>query len=36
MVEKRRYNGEKIDIWCLGVMLYTMLEAKLPFDQNGD
>lgn len=33
MVKKYRdYDGKEIDVWCLGVTLYAMLEAALPFD----
>lgn len=35
LLEKKRYDGKMVDVWCLGVALYVMLEACLPFDQDG-
>jgi serine/threonine protein kinase len=32
ILDKRKYNGVSIDIWCLGITLYVLLEACLPFD----
>ncbi|CAK55763.1 unnamed protein product (macronuclear) [Paramecium tetraurelia] len=26
------FDGQKYDIWCLGLMLYQMLQGQLPFD----
>ena len=31
IIKKIKYNGEKIDVWSLGVTLYIMLEASEPF-----
>jgi serine/threonine protein kinase len=31
VVFHRDYKAKAIDVWCLGVTLYTMLEAQLPF-----
>lgn len=31
IIKKLKYNGEKIDVWSLGVTLYIMLEASEPF-----
>jgi MAP/microtubule affinity-regulating kinase len=28
IIKKQKYNGEKIDVWSLGVTLYIMLEAS--------
>jgi serine/threonine protein kinase len=26
------FSGAKVDVWCLGVVLYTLLNASFPFD----
>lgn len=32
LLESKKYSGQGVDVWCLGVSLYVMLEACLPFD----
>ena len=32
LLENRKYRGDRADIWSLGVILYAMLSATLPFD----
>ena len=32
IIRKQHYDPELVDVWCLGVTLYAMLAAKLPFE----
>nr|XP_039272933.1 serine/threonine-protein kinase STE20-like [Styela clava] len=32
----RRYYGHRVDAWSLGVLLYTMVEAEVPFQKEKD
>ncbi|KAK8894825.1 hypothetical protein M9Y10_023263 [Tritrichomonas musculus] len=36
MINNVPYTPEKSDLWCLGIILYSMLVGKLPFDGNND
>ncbi|XP_076799683.1 uncharacterized protein LOC143444389 [Clavelina lepadiformis] len=33
---ERRYEGKRVDAWSLGVLLYTMVEAEVPFQKEKD
>ncbi|KAH3902329.1 non-specific serine/threonine protein kinase SCDLUD_002149 [Saccharomycodes ludwigii] len=33
LIERKNYDGYKIDVWALGVILYTMLFGLMPFDE---
>lgn len=36
LTERKMYDGYKIDIWALGVILYTMICGTMPFDEEDE
>lgn len=35
LIKGATYRGDKVDIWCMGVILYATLAGRLPFDVEG-
>lgn len=36
LIKNEKYSGFAIDIWSLGVILFTMLYGEMPFDEDDD
>jgi len=35
LIKGATYRGDRVDIWCMGVILYATLAGRLPFDVEG-
>ncbi|CDF91045.1 unnamed protein product [Zygosaccharomyces bailii CLIB 213] len=36
LTQRKSYDGFKIDIWSLGIILYTMINGTMPFDEDDE
>ncbi|EDO17149.1 hypothetical protein Kpol_1072p19 [Vanderwaltozyma polyspora DSM 70294] len=34
LLRREKYDGYKIDIWALGILLYTIINGTMPFDED--
>ena len=36
LIDRKNYDGFKTDIWSLGIILYTMINGYMPFDEDDE
>lgn len=36
LTERKNYDGFKIDVWALGIILYTLIRGTMPFDDDDE
>ncbi|VVT49923.1 uncharacterized protein SAPINGB_P002511 [Magnusiomyces paraingens] len=36
VLARKRYSGEAVDVWALGVICYTLLYGEMPFEEDSD
>ncbi|KAH7098511.1 hypothetical protein BKA62DRAFT_832486 [Auriculariales sp. MPI-PUGE-AT-0066] len=36
MLQGRRYTGQEVDVWSLGIIFYALLTGSLPFDDDDE
>ena len=34
MIQRKKYSGEAVDVWSLGVIFYTLLYGEMPFEEE--
>lgn len=36
MLQRKRYSGEAVDVWSLGVLCYTLIYGEMPFEEDSE
>lgn len=36
MLMRKKYSGESVDVWSLGVLCYTLIYGEMPFEEDSD